>query len=323
MAEVKKMRRMVLAVAVLALCAAGQCSAGGDAAVHKYFPECFKEVIGASSGARCKVVNAEWFIVLWHGWGDCPAGCINTVEDAWYKIDGAAKIWACDKEFKNCREIKPEQITHSGSGEGPVAAVTPNPPARSKPPAPPKPDEKSYCEAANECFWYGCCETSPLSKRYSKKHYQELWMSRPEQESCELKCMHDSPPPDVKLECVYYRCQAMPKDAPAIDPKRPVVWVGRSFELGQCQDPAQAASPLFNAGPQVLKRVFTEPVPPGPKFNQWIGETENKARAADENRFTCKACDVCKTLAREYVLIYFDDLPKFESGPGGWKRVDE
>jgi hypothetical protein len=323
------MLRTVLALTVLMLCAGGQCSAGGDAAVHKYFPECFDETIGASSGARCRVDNAEWFIVFWHGWDDCPAGCINKVEDAWYKIDGAAKIWACDKEFKNCHEIKPEQIVRGGGGQAtPSAAAakpaeTSKPPANAKPPAPPQPDEKGYCQAHDECFWYECCDTQPMSRRYSKKHYQELYLGGPDQQTCFLKCMAPPPPADERLACVYSRCMGVGKDAPAIDPKRPVVWVGRSIEIGQCQDPAQVASPLLSAGPPVLKRAFTEPVPAGPKFSAGIGAAEKKARDADPNRFTCKACDVCKTLAREYVLVYFDDLPQLESGPEGWKRVDE
>jgi hypothetical protein len=326
-------RPAIFTVMVLAFLAGFQCLAGAEEAVRKYFPECFADArIGASSGAKCEqdMATKEWKIVFWTGWGDCPAGCINKKDVGWYKVDGKSRVLSCDADFKSCREIKPSEIKRGGPD--PSAGPAPDKPSKpakpgptaAKPPAKPALTEKTYCEAQNECFWYSCCETAPMSKRYSRKHLAELWLDSADRESCSLKCMHEFPPADQKVACVYYRCQAVPKDAPAIDPKRPTVWVGRSRVIGQCQDPASSDSPILLANlPAPLMKTYKGPIPLGPKFSAWIGAQEKWQRDSDPNKFTCKACDVCNTFAREYLLIYLDDLPKYESGPGGFKRVDE
>jgi hypothetical protein len=166
-----------------------------------------------------------------------------------------------------------------------------------------------------------------MSKLYRKKHYRELSLDSPDKESCALKCLHEFPPKDMKPACVAHQCLAISKDAPEIDPNRPVVWIGRGGEIGQCQDPAmldQGQTISDALQPPILKKIYNlPPVAPGPKFSAWIGEQETSRRNQDPGRFECKACDTCKTTYREFALVFLDDLPRFEAGPEPWRRVDQ
>jgi hypothetical protein len=84
------------------------CTPADKNVVERVFPECFADpVIGASSGARCSYIERkqEWHITYWHGWGDCPAGCINKEETAWYIVDRKGKVYESDSSFNVKREV--------------------------------------------------------------------------------------------------------------------------------------------------------------------------------------------------------------------------
>jgi len=316
----------IIAFLVCLLPAVLVCRTPAEDSMHRVFPECFERpVIGASSGAKCSFDDQarEWRVVFWHGWGDCPAGCINKEDDAWYKVDAAGGVLVCEASFTRCRPLGPEEPIKRG-GKSDSA----NSPAVAPPPPLPRPDpeDRAYCEAHEQCFWYSCCENTPMSKLYSRKHYQELLMSSPEEEGCEAKCEAQSPSADLKVACVYRRCLEVNKDAPAIEPDRPVVWVGRSIVIGQCQDPAMYdQGPSLASMPTILRHTHQLPssVTPGPKFSEWLSAGEKQRHDQDPNLFQCQACDICKTFSREYALIFYDDLARYESGPEGWKRVDQ
>ncbi|HUT53218.1 MAG TPA: hypothetical protein VM658_07495 [bacterium] len=80
--------------------------------VTERFPECFAgPMIGAGSGVRCEhdAARDEWHITFWNGWGDCPAGCINKEDTAWYLVDKDGRVFKTDKNFNPLSEIKPDQ----------------------------------------------------------------------------------------------------------------------------------------------------------------------------------------------------------------------
>ena len=94
------------------------CSPSDSAVVKERFPVCFADpVIGASSGTKCNYNEAkkEWRITFWHGWGDCPAGCINKEETAWYKVDKTGKVYECDSSFNTKREVPKDEPVKAGS----------------------------------------------------------------------------------------------------------------------------------------------------------------------------------------------------------------
>ena len=80
--------------------------------VAERFPDCFAQpMIGASSGVRCEHDEAkdQWRITFWSGWGDCPAGCINKQDTAWYLVDKDGRVFKTDQNFNPLLEIKPDQ----------------------------------------------------------------------------------------------------------------------------------------------------------------------------------------------------------------------
>jgi hypothetical protein len=80
--------------------------------IAERFPQCLaKPVIGQSSGVRCEHDEAtgQWRITFWTGWGDCPAGCINQQDTAWYLVDKDGRVFQTDKNFNPLIEITPDQ----------------------------------------------------------------------------------------------------------------------------------------------------------------------------------------------------------------------
>ncbi len=98
---------------------------GQKKVVTTTFPECFGEdKVGASTGVKCNYDAGakEWRIEFWHGWGDCPAGCINTEVDARYVVDEKGRIFEAGPSFNRGREIHPsgpiyvDQVTKDRQG---------------------------------------------------------------------------------------------------------------------------------------------------------------------------------------------------------------
>lgn len=97
------------------------------------FPECMDEpMIGASSGARCEFDREknEHRITFWHGWGDCPAGCINEVIDARYIIDKKGRIFSAGDNWEPGNQVPPGTVIRSDQfprSKGPSDGLDPGP----------------------------------------------------------------------------------------------------------------------------------------------------------------------------------------------------
>ncbi len=196
-----------------------------------------------------------------------------------------------------------------------------------------------YCESDDDCFWYVCCQTRPMSKLYRRDNFKGLHMANPDEESCELKCLHETVPPGKTLTCASNQCKALPEDPASADPNRPTVWIGKSTVVGQCENAANKAMPgpeplkpkVVTAeegkpappGPTFLKETSKPEVKPGPEFTKWIEEWEKKEMEKNKEQFACQACGVCKEFRRVYRLIYLDELKTCQGRDPSWKRVDE
>lgn len=116
------MKRVLLPVILLALVgAACPKTEPPRQVVEKRFPACFeKPRIGADHGVRCEYHQEEneWRIVFWHGWGDCPSGCIHTEDYAFYTVDEDGDVYECNEDFERIREVP--------AGE----KISPEPPSR-------------------------------------------------------------------------------------------------------------------------------------------------------------------------------------------------
>ncbi len=103
------MTRVVLPVLLLALfCAACPKTQQPRQVVKERFPACFEETkIGADHGARCNYNEEEdqWRIVFWHGWGDCPSGCIHKRDYAFYIVDEKGDVYQCNEDFEPKRKM--------------------------------------------------------------------------------------------------------------------------------------------------------------------------------------------------------------------------
>jgi len=277
--------------------------------VEKYFGECFDGRIGATEGADCRYdeKSKEWRIQYWGGgFGDCPAGCIYKTYYGAYLVDEKGNIYESSRDFSVKEKIKPEQITKYGSSER-VMAAAPDV----------NPDNKLGCVKKDDCFWYQCCHTEPMSKIYRQKHWKDENLLNQDAEHCVMECKHAPVPNDQKLACVAFQCRAIAKDFPEVNPSRPVVWVGRVVALPQCHE-KEASANLFVTAP-VIKRANSPEITPGPKFSAWAAQQEKELTAGKENKFTCKACDICYHLNSEYLLIFADERKQFNKL--GWQEV--
>ena len=103
------MSRVSLAAMVLALfCVACPQTNDPRQVVEKRFPACFEEDrIGAGQGVRCNYneEEKEWRIVFWHGWGDCPSGCIHKEDYAFYVVDENGDIYKCNEDFEKLDKV--------------------------------------------------------------------------------------------------------------------------------------------------------------------------------------------------------------------------
>jgi len=115
----KRMMEMCLAIVVLGLvfgCPdAGLDSGNGSPrkVMNQTFPDCKKrERVGASSGVKCEFEADvdEWRVSFWHGWGDCQAGCINTVIDARYVVDSDGRVYKAGQDFERHEELPPDTV---------------------------------------------------------------------------------------------------------------------------------------------------------------------------------------------------------------------
>jgi len=108
-------------------------------------------------------------------------------------------------------------------------------------------------------------------------------------------------------------------------PDRKTVWIGRSTVIGQCTEPELfrgKALQTTEVGPEILAVSGSPGVTPGPRFSKWIEDWEKERFEADRESFMCEACRVCYDFAREFMLIYKDDLKKFQA-MDEWMRVDK
>jgi hypothetical protein len=287
--------------------------------VEQTFPICFQQPKpGERSGADCSYNKKmkEWEINFWSC--EDPSNCNpkNKQYTAWYQVNKKGEIQKCSggtgspDGFYSCEPFSTFSYRQEQKPQGISKLVNE--------------DHKLFCNKAEECFWYSCCSTTPMSKLYSNKNFEELLMSRPDQQSCEAKCKHDSVPPGVKLECVAHMCMSVSDALPAVDPSRAVVWVGRPEVVGQCEQELRPLSPLNYAGAPVIIRETESPgITLGPEFNKKVAAWQKQTYDRNPGSFMCEACHVCKDFKTRYLLIFFDDLDKFSKGPDPWWRVDQ
>jgi hypothetical protein len=303
------MKRYFPAVMVFMLIFCANARSMQQQVMDKYFPECNNQQIGATQGADCRYdeKSKEWRIQYWgEGFGDCPAGCIHKTYYGAYLVDEKGDIYESSRDFTVREKIKPEQISRSGSSNR-VMAAAPDV----------NPDNKLGCLKKSDCFWYQCCHTEPMSKVYRQKHWKDENLLNAESDHCVMECEHAPVPKDQKLACVAFQCRAVAKDFPEVNPSRPVVWVGRVVALPQCIE-KEASANLFTTAP-VIKRSNSPEIALGEKFSAWAAQQEKGLTAGKENKFTCKACDICYHLNRDYLLVFADDLAQFNKL--GWREV--
>lgn len=118
------------------LIALGSCAPKSQDVMRDRFPQCFSEpVIGASSGVRCEHDEAgdEWHVTFWQGSGDCPAGCINKEDVAWYLVDKDGRVFKTDSRFRPLLEIKPEENLEGKSPKIEIQPENPGGPGMNRP----------------------------------------------------------------------------------------------------------------------------------------------------------------------------------------------
>lgn len=111
---------------VLLIC----CSPSAEEVVKKRFPECFNRQVGATTWATCEQAEGVWHITFWHGWGDCPAGCIHSEQSAWYVVNEKGEVYKADRHFNPTVKIGPDQPIDRGTPsfkKKPQAATTKEP----------------------------------------------------------------------------------------------------------------------------------------------------------------------------------------------------
>jgi hypothetical protein len=313
------MKKSLWSIALIALAALCACADSSIKVVKQTFPICFsKTPPGAKNWADCKYnkTRKEWEINFWN----CPepGACAEKTRQysAWYRVNKKGEIQKCSGDLSDPQKIYSCQpFTTMSYRKDPVEKGVSRLVGV---------DHQLFCNRASECFWYACCSTTPMSKLYSNKNFEELLMSRPEQQSCEAKCKHDPVPKGVKLECVAHMCMSVPEQLPAIDPEKPVVWIGRPEVAGQCERELRPMSPFNYAGAPVIIRETDSPgITTGPEFNKNTAAWQKQTYDRDPGSFMCEACHVCKDFKTRYLLIFFDDLDKFTKGPDTWWRADQ
>jgi hypothetical protein len=303
------MKKMLLALPVFFLLFCSDPKLAQKKVVEKYFKECFDTTIGLTFGAFCRYdePSQEWRIQYWgNGEGDCPAGCINKTYFGAYVVDEKGEIFQSGGDFLAREKIKPEQIVKFDSGPKAMSAAPDI-----------NPDNKLGCKKKDDCFWYQCCSTRPMSKVYRKGHWKDENLLNADAEHCVMECEHAPVPKDKKLACVAFQCRAIAKDFPEVNPQKPVVWIGRVVAAPQCIEKEYLAG-LQSLAPVILRADSPE-VAPGPMFSAWAGSREKELMAGKEQKFSCKACDICYHLTRDYALVFAEDLPKFSSSE--WMEV--
>jgi len=293
----------------------------GKKTVQVRFPICFQKPKPEDKNwADCGYdrKTKEWFVNFW----DCENGtaqnCTQKKFTAWYRfrVDKKDEIQECSGDMSKPDQVyscKPFSIKSYREKQKAAAAPSPQ-------------DDRLYCANSGDCFWFQCCQASMMGKPYFEKHWKELFAGSPEQHSCEAKCEHDSPPQDVKLECVAHQCMALDQKAPAIDPDKAVVWIGKSEVVGQCEHDFRlqySNGPTIKGAPVIIKEAASPGINAGPEFTKHIAEWQKETFERNRGSFQCEACHVCKDFAMRYLLIYLDDLDKFTTGSEGWMRVDK
>ena len=308
---------ITLLIPILTACAGSSKKDPAKKVVEQTFPICFQQPKpGEQSGAECKYNPKlkEWEINFWNCNGS--RDCSQKKYTAWYRVNKKGEIQKCSGDLSEPNQIYSCEpfSTFSYRQEQKLQGISKLVGE----------DSRLFCNQADECFWYACCSTIPMSKLYSRKNFQELFMSRPDQQSCEAKCKHDPVPKGVKLECVAHMCMIVSDALPAIDPNRPVVWIGRPEVVGQCERELRPMSPLNYAGAPIIIRETDSPgITTGPEFNKKSAAWQKQTYDRNPGSFMCEACHVCKDFKTRYLLIFFDDLDKFSKGPDSWWRADQ
>lgn len=311
------MKPFAYIVALFLIPAMAACADDSKKVVEQTFPVCFEgQKPGQQSGADCKYnpKQKEWEINFWNC--NDSKDCSQKKYTAWYRVDKKGAIQKCSGDLSNpdqiysCEPFSTFSYRKEPADQGVSKLVNQ--------------DSQLFCNKREDCFWYACCSTTPMSKLYSSKNFQELLMSRPDQQSCEAKCKHDPVPKGVKLECVAHMCMSVSDSFPAIDPARPVVWIGRPEVVGQCEQGLMPMSPLkYQGAPVIIRETESPGITIGPEFNKKTSDWQQKTYDANRGRFQCEACHVCKDFRTRYLLIFFDDLDKFTKGPDTWWRADQ
>jgi len=303
------MKKYFLLVPVFCLLFCADPKSAQKKVVEKYFGECFDDTVGLTFGAFCRYDEGrkEWRIQYWgNGSGDCPAGCIYKTYFGAYLVDEKGNIYESSRDFTANEKIKPEQIIKYGSSDR-VMAAAPDV----------NPDNKLGCVKKDDCFWYQCCHTEPMSKIYRQKHWKDENLMSADAEHCIMECKHSPVPKDQKLACVAFQCRAIAKDFPEVNPARPVVWIGRVVALPQCHEKEANENLLTTA--LFIKRSNSPEITIGPRFSEWASQKEKELTAGKENKFSCKACDICYHLNRDFLLVFADERKLFSDKE--WQEV--
>lgn len=293
------MKKYLMALPVFLMLLAAEPKSAQQKVMEKYFPECLHPLIGGTQGADCNYDDAakEWHIQYWgNGRGDCPAGCIEKDYFGSYAVDFKGDVYE-GNDPKKRRKIDPAEVSKWESElykENQQRAV--------------RDDDPLGCMRDQDCFWYQCCSTRPMSRIYQQNHWKDVHLPDNRTDHCVMECEHAPVPKDQKLACIDYTCRAVPKDFPKVVPYRPALWIGRVVSVPQCRQREPGADLLTNA--LVIKRADKPEITPGPKFSEWAAQKEKELTAGRESKFMCRACS-CLYLQREYLLIFADERNKF------------
>jgi len=295
------MKKYLPALPVFCLLLCSEPKGAQQKVMEKYFPECIHQMIGATSGAECSYdqKSREWHIQYWgNGRGDCPAGCIEKDYFGSYAVDAKGDVYE-GADPKKRRKIDPAEVSKWESElykENRQRGVSENDPLG--------------CMRDQDCFWYQCCSTRPMSRIYQQSHWKDVYLLDNKTDHCVMECEHAPIPKDKKLACIDLTCRAVAKNFPKADPYRPALWIGRVTSAPQCR-------PEFGAGSisaaLIIKSADKPEIEPGPKFSEWAAKRQKELIAGKEGRFACRACDICFYVKRDYLLIFADERGKFNS----------